>query len=157
MAGAELRLYKPKLQDVDYTGDSQTVQVYDIIRPATRKNPDAILRLLDTKRISGSTQRHSWVGLDVIEAVQRWKDEPNYGLYVQVFQESENSTDAVSFPYVLLKNTRGRVNETSWDNQQPILLTYHASKPNSKENMPLLRSKRGALRHHRRKNHNRQK
>lgn len=153
--GAELRLFKPRLDDVDYTGEVQIIQVYDIVRPATRRNPDAILRLLDTKRVHGSTDRDSWLGLDVVQAVQRWKTERNHGLYVQVFRESENTTEAVVSPYVLLKNFPGRVNETSWDNQQPILLTYHASKSDSKQ-LPLLRSKR-AVRHHRRKIHNRQK
>ncbi|XP_022671106.1 bone morphogenetic protein 2-B-like isoform X2 [Varroa jacobsoni] len=154
--GAELRLFKPRLDDVDYTGEVQMIQVYDIVRPATRKNPDAILRLLDTKRVLGNTERDAWIGLDVVQAVQRWKTERNHGLYVQVFRESENTTEAVVSPYVLLKNFPGRVNETSWDNQQPILLTYHASKSDSKR-LSLLRNKRAATRHHRRKSYNRQK
>lgn len=157
--GAELRLYKPQLTDVDFSGEEQIVQVYDIIRPATQKNPDAILRLLDTKRVLGSTLRNTWVGLDVVQAVQRWKTETNYGLYVQVFKESGNSTAAASFPYVLLKNTKQNSNVTDWNNQQPILLTYHASSSTpDRKPTPLLRSKRAPnVRHHRRKNHNRQK
>ena len=136
---AELRLYRGTNNETDSDTDTQPhrvrIDIYDIMRPATRRRPDAHKRLVDTRVVS--TSRTRWESFDIRPAVLQWlrKPDSNHGLEVHVHAVSGRTAGHVR----LRRSTR--MTSEQWRTERPLLVTFSddASAPRSRR-----RTKRSA-------------
>ena len=142
----------------------QQVLIHEIVRPASRKGGEPILRLLDSRLVD--VRDEGWLTFDVLPALLRWREQPtrNYGLWLEM--RRVDNTDAFSdirhFHLRPASRRRRRsvtktqteatsetveeqVQDLRWASQQPLLVTY------SDDGKARSRSKRAAEKKHKRK------
>lgn len=99
----------------------QQIIVNDVIRPGVKGKHDAIMRLIDSKRID--TRKDTAISLDVYPAVQRWLESPwrNHGLVISIHGLGENKTSPAK--HVRLRRDVDE-DKAVWSMQEPLLFTY---------------------------------
>lgn len=122
LQAAELRLSRSALLGGSY--DRHQILVYDILRPGIKNKRDPVLLLIDSKPIK--TNSNSTISLDTTPAVKRWIETPksNYGLLVHVSTLNGHLNKYAKYRHIRLKRDISQDTEKTWQNNQPLLLTY---------------------------------
>ena len=136
----------------------QQVLIHEIVRPASRKGDEPILRLLDSRLVD--VRDEGWLTFDVLPALLRWREQPkrNHGLWLEM-RRVENTDVFSDIRHFHLRPSRRRRRSTTaaaeekeekeedlrWASQQPLLVTY------SDDGKARSRSKRAAEKKHKRK------
>ncbi|GJQ65557.1 putative transforming growth factor-beta (TGF-beta) family protein [Trypoxylus dichotomus] len=99
----------------------QQITVKDVIRPGIKGKQDAIMRVIDSKRID--TRKNSSISLDVYPAVQRWlaSHRNNHGLVITVHGFGNNRTSPAH--HIRLRRDLDE-HKTTWAQEEPLLFTY---------------------------------
>ncbi|XP_076057051.1 bone morphogenetic protein 2-like [Oratosquilla oratoria] len=101
------------------------VFVYDVVRPSTRRHPEPILHLLDSRLVD--TRHGSVESFDVSPAIVRWLESPkeNYGLFVEVLPlVSTPGAEVDRASHHVRLRRHAETDSGVWSNQQPLLVTY---------------------------------
>lgn len=122
LRAAELQLTRSAL--VDDAFNRYQVLVYDIVRPGIKNKREPVLILIDSKSIKSNG--NSTLSLDVTPAVKRWITTPkhNFGILVHISSSNKNKTTSLKQQHIRLKRQTTDSTDATWNNYQPILLTY---------------------------------
>lgn len=120
LKAAELAVSRQPLYDEKEKNEIQRILIKDIIKPG-RKHDGPITRIIDSKLID--TSKNTTISFDISIAVARWMENPlsNYGLLVSVLVVGDKKGDTPSRHLRLRRDTE---NTATWNQIQPILLTY---------------------------------
>ena len=142
---AELRLYHNQSADSGTnSSDAQPhkvrINIYEVMRPATRRRLQAHTRLLDTRVVDSTRSR--WQTFDIRPAVLQWLREPssNHGVDIHV-----HAIAAGSQGHVRLRRST-RMTSERWRAERPMLVTFSddASAPRSHRTKRSARKGRGS-------------
>ncbi|KAL5008207.1 hypothetical protein ScPMuIL_013788 [Solemya velum] len=122
LTASEIRLYVENVfGDDEKSLPRYRIELHEVMTPA-RKNRGSISRLIDIKHVRA--RNSTWVSLDAHPAVLKWNQRPNsnHGLEIRVV--STNKKHSVSpLKHVRLRRSAD-MEESQWDVQKPILVTF---------------------------------